>query len=83
MLIHFVYPLKNIEAPTIAAVLVEKCFCKFGVPEITDSDQGRHYERQLFKDTCDLLGISLTRTTAFHAKSDGMVERFNKTLATM
>lgn len=84
MVILLVYPLKNIEAQTIAALLVvEQCFCKFGVPEITDSDQGRHYERRLFKDTCDLLGISLNRTTAFHAKSDGMVERFNKTLATM
>jgi hypothetical protein len=32
---------------------------------------------------CDLLGVRKTRTTAFYPKSDGMVERFNKTLATM
>lgn len=30
-----------------------------------------------------LVGIKKDRTTAFHPKSDGMVERFNKTLATM
>lgn len=67
MVIHLVYPVKNIEAQTIADVLVEQCFCKFGVPEINDSDQGRHYEMRLFKNTCDLLGISLT---VFHAKPD-------------
>lgn len=75
MVIHPVYPLKNIEAQTIADVLVEQCFSKFNVLEIIDSDQGIHYERRHFKDTYDLLGISLTRTTAFYAKSDGMVER--------
>lgn len=77
------YPLKNIESQTVAKVLVEQFFCKYGVPEIVHSDQGRQYESRLFKDMCELLGIKKTRTTAFHPKSDGMVERFNKTLATM
>lgn len=77
------YPLKNIESQTVAKVLVEQFFCKYGVPEMVHSDQGRQYESRLFKDMCELLGIKKTRTTAFHPKSDGMVERFNKTLATM
>jgi hypothetical protein len=37
----------------------------------------------LFGEVCSLLGIHKTRTTPFHPKSDGMVERFNQTLATM
>jgi len=32
---------------------------------------------------CQLLDIEKTRTTPYNPKSDGMVERFNKTLATM
>ncbi|CAG2199696.1 unnamed protein product [Mytilus edulis] len=32
---------------------------------------------------CCILNIKKTRTTPYHPKSDGMVERFNKTLATM
>lgn len=71
------------EAQTITEVLVEQFLTKLGVPEIIHSDQGRQYESRMFKDMCDLLGIQKTRTTAFHPKSDGMVERFNKTLATM
>ena len=77
------YPLKNMEAQTVAEVLVEQFITRFGVPEMIHSDQGRQYESRLFKELCDLLGIRKTRTTAFHPKSDGMVERFNKTLATM
>lgn len=51
------YPLKNIESQTVAKVLVEQFFCKYGVPEIVHSDQGRQYESRLFKE---LLGIRKT-----------------------
>ena len=34
----------------------------------------------MFNDDCKLLGIDKTRTTALHPQSDGMVERFNRTL---
>ena len=77
------FPLKNIEAQTVAKVKVEEFITRFGVPEVIHSDQGRQYESQLFQELCEMLGIRKTRTTAFHPKSDGMVERFNKTLATM
>ena len=32
---------------------------------------------------CSLLGITKTRTTLYHPQSDGMVERFNRTLLNM
>ena len=44
------------------------------------SDQGRNFESQVFREVCDLLGIRKTRTTPLHPQSDGMVERFNRTL---
>ncbi|CAC5365287.1 unnamed protein product [Mytilus coruscus] len=36
-----------------------------------------------FKEMCKMLQIEKTRTAPYHPKSDGMVERFNKTLASM
>lgn len=76
------YPLRNFEALTVAEVIAEQFIAKWGVLEIIHSDQGRQYESRLFKELCDLLGTRQTRTTAFHPKSDGMGERYNKTLAT-
>ena len=34
----------------------------------------------MFRQCCELLGVHQTRTTPLHPQSDGMVERFNRTL---
>ena len=75
-----VFPVPNQEAATVARVLVDGFFSRFGVPDELHSDQGRNFESALFKECCELLGIKKTRTTPLHPESDGMVERFNRTL---
>lgn len=75
------YALPNHEAVTVASVLVDEFFTRFGVPGELHSDQGREFESRVFSECCELLGIRKTRTTPLHPQSDGMVERFNRTLA--
>lgn len=75
------YALPNHEAETVANVLVNECFTRFGVPSELHSDQGREFESRVFRECCELLGVRKTRTTPLHPQSDGMVERFNRTLA--
>ena len=77
------YALPNQEASTCAEKLVSELFSRFGVPRQLHSDQGRNFESSLFAQMCKILGIEKTRTTPFHPRSDGMVERFNKTLTDM
>uniref|UniRef100_A0A8C6M8I5 Integrase catalytic domain-containing protein n=1 Tax=Nothobranchius furzeri TaxID=105023 RepID=A0A8C6M8I5_NOTFU len=77
------FPLPNQEAKTIARVLTEEWVCRFGVPRSLHSDQGRNFESKLFRELCELLQIHKTRTTPYHPQSDGLVERFNRTLLTM
>ena len=74
------YPLPNQEATTVAEVLVNEFVCRFGTPQIIHSDQGRNFESAVFTEMCRLLGITKTRTTPLHPESDGMVERFNRTI---
>ena len=75
-----VYALPNQEAKTVAEAFVENWITRFGVPVELHSDQGRNFESSIFQEVCTLLGIHKTRTTALHPQSDGMVERFNRTL---
>ena len=74
------YPLPNQEATTVAEVLVKEFVCRFGTPQIIHSYQGQNFESAVFAEMCQLLGITKTRTTPLYPESDGMVERFNRTI---
>ena len=73
------YALPNHEATTVAGVLVEQFFSRFGVQPELHSDQGREFESGVFQECCKLLGVGKTRTT-LRPQSDGLVERLNQTL---
>ena len=77
------FAMPNMEARTVAKIIVEEVIVRFGVTCFIHSDQGRQFESNLFKEMCVLLGIEKTRTTPYHPKSDGMVERFHRTLEAM
>ena len=77
------YTLPNQEARTVAQKLVDEFICRFGAPERIHTDQGRNFESALFKEMCALLGVEKTRTTPYHPIGDGMLERFNRSLAAM
>ena len=77
------YALPDARAETVARKLVEEFISRFGVPNEIHSDQGSNFESHLFAEVCRLLGISKTRTTPYNPKSDGMIERFNRTLINM
>ena len=74
------FPIPDQRAETVAKCLVDEVISRFGVPGYIHSDQGRQFESELYQEVCFLLDIKKTRTTPYHPQSDGMVERFNKTL---
>ncbi|XP_046868432.1 uncharacterized protein LOC124461845 [Drosophila willistoni] len=67
-------------AETVARALVQEVFRRFGVPFVLHSDQGRNFEAGVFQACMRLMTVEKTRTTPLHPQSDGMVERFNRTL---
>ena len=54
-----VFPLPNQEAKMVADKLV-KVICRFGIPLMIHSDQGRNFESALFAKLCQLLDIQKT-----------------------
>lgn len=77
------YPMPQQNAENVAEKLVHEFISRFGVPLEIHSDQGRNFQSQLFAQVCKLLDVAKTRTTPYHPSSNGMIERFNRTLAGM
>lgn len=76
-------PISNQEAQTGARVLASEVICRYGAPVQLHADQGRNFVSTQMKELCDLLETKKTRTTPYHPKPDGLVERFNRTLEAM
>ncbi|GFT31358.1 hypothetical protein TNCV_608011 [Trichonephila clavipes] len=74
------YPISDQEASTVAEVLVQHWISRFRVPLQLHSDQGRNLDSAVCKKLCEIHAIDKTRATALHPQSDGMVERFNRTI---
>ncbi|KAI9565086.1 putative integrase core domain protein [Daphnia sinensis] len=64
-------------------ILVNKIFTKYGSPEVVLTDQGTNFLSSLIEEVCKLFKIRRIRTTAYHPQTDGLVERFNRTLCDM
>ena len=76
-------PLPNKMALAVADAFFQQIVCRFGMPAVIHSDQGREFENNLMQELCLLCGAHKTRTTPYHPASDGLVERFNRTLLMM
>uniref|UniRef100_A0A8C6P3V4 Integrase catalytic domain-containing protein n=1 Tax=Nothobranchius furzeri TaxID=105023 RepID=A0A8C6P3V4_NOTFU len=74
------YALLDQTAHSVAQCLFEDYILLHGIPETVHSDQGRQFEAEIIQRLCTLLDIDKTRTAPYNPKSDGMVERFNRTL---
>ena len=57
------HAMPNVEAATIARIIVNEFVCHFGIPKQLHTDQGRNFESSLIKEVCKILGIVKTRTT--------------------
>ena len=75
------FAVSTIEASTIARLLVDEIVARHGAPRTLLSDRGSNFLSNLISEVCKLLSIRKLNTTAYHPQCDGLVERFNATLA--
>lgn len=75
-------PLANITAETVANAFVATWVSRYGVPAVITTDQGTQFEAELFKTLTNLLGCTRTRTSPYHPASNGILERWHRTLKT-
>jgi transposase InsO family protein len=77
------FPAPNKEAATVARIIVEQIFCRYGVPIALLTDRGKEVDGQLMAEVCRLLDIDKQRTTAYKASTNAAIERFHRTLNSM
>ena len=68
---------------TIMKLFVEKIISRHVVPHQLLSDLGQAFLSKLLLGICSILGVKKVNTTAYHPQTDGLVERFNRTLTDM
>ncbi len=76
-------PTKNQTAKTTAEAFFNNFVVHYGLPSRIHSDQGANFESELIREMCELTGMKKSRTTIYHPMSNGMTERFNRTLIGM
>ena len=75
-------PLKDTSTITCANALVSGWISRYGVPLHMTSDRGSQFTSTLWSAMAEQLGIKIHRTTAYHPASNGLVERFHRSLKT-
>ena len=73
-------PTADISSETIVNVFLLHWVSRFGVPLTLVTDQGRQFESSLFAELSRIIGFHRLRTSAYHPESNGMIERFHRTL---
>lgn len=74
------FPLKRTIAPSVAQCVLNGWISRFGCPYSILSDQGSEFTSELFMCLSESMQVKKLRTTPYHPRTDGMVERSNRTL---
>jgi transposase InsO family protein len=69
------------KAETVAKVLVEHIVCRYGCPRTLLSDRGGEFLSELSSETYKLMNIKKLNTSGYRPQTNGIVEKFNHTLA--
>jgi hypothetical protein len=72
-------PVKEITSEVVATYIYQHWIARFGCPKTITTDQGRQFE-SLFRALTHLLGAEKIRTTAYHPQSNGIIERWHRSL---
>jgi hypothetical protein len=73
-------PLKAANSETVATFIYEEIICRFGAPQVLQSDQGTHFVNEVIKQLTAKFKIRHSLSSPYHPQSNGLVERFNKSL---
>ena len=72
--------LPSFDSDHVSQVLLFEVVLKHGAPRRLITDNGTNFVSEAMKLVCKRLGISRSLTSVEHPQTDGLVERFNRTI---
>ena len=73
-------PLADTTADTVLQAFLGNWVARFGIPNTVVTDRGAHFTSETWRKALAQLGVKVTTTTAYHPQTNGIVERFHRTL---
>ena len=73
-------PLRHANATSVATFIYEEIICRYGPLKVIQSDQDTHFINQVIEQLTERFRIKHSISLAYHSQSNGLVERFNRTL---
>ena len=68
------------DAKTVVEFIYENIICRHGCPKYILSDRGSHFRNKVVDGLMNKFEIKHLLSTPYHPQTNGLVERFNKTL---
>lgn len=75
-------PMKDKSASSVAIALLD-IVRDFGLPRVLQTDQGREFDNLLVANLCQSFGIDHRMSSAYSPRTNGLVERTNRTWTTI
>src|SRR5688572_7889779 len=71
---------KRANAKTVVTFIYEEIICRYSTPKIIQNDQGTHFVNETIRLLTEKFRIRHSLSSPYYPQSNGLVERFNKTL---
>ncbi|GBC47303.2 DDE-type integrase/transposase/recombinase [Rhizophagus irregularis DAOM 181602=DAOM 197198] len=72
--------LSDAKAASVVSFFYEDVICRHGCLKVLLTNQGTHFVNELLDSLCTRLGIKHHLSTAYRPQTNGLTERFNRTL---
>ena len=73
-------PLATITKKSIRTFVWRNIICRYGIPKVLVSGNGKQFDNSTFRDFCSELGIKNHYSSPAHPQANGQVEVTNRTL---
>ena len=75
------FPMKDQDAKSVAKVLFNEIFSRYGAPRVLVSDRGTQFMSRIVSALCEMFDVTRHHCSSYHPKTNSACERVNSTIA--